>query len=212
MFYEAIVTNSAPDDQMPGYIKVKVPGLCGELELPFLVGPIYPGWTAGGWHSTPKVEVPSGDDETQARVIVVQMAPNVFRYIGTTQGWSEIEDSAGESAGMRSFDGSHSILVDADGVRITGFQEESRVNIKSGEVQISSPTIKLTSSLSGSTPTEPLILGQSFLSALQTFLQGCVADAAMSPGTAAAASVFLVGVTSSLSAKAPYLSSVSETE
>lgn len=210
--FEAIVTDPAPDPDLPGFIKVKIPELFGQDELPQLVGPIHPGWTAGGWHSVPNSTLPSSvTDETDVRVLVIKLAPYVYRYIGTTQGWDVIEAAAGTICGVRSPDGKHTILMDADGIRLSGFEDESVVNVLTGEVRISSPKIRFTTAADGSATTEPLILGTTFLTDLNTFLQGCVADAAMSPGVAAAAGTFMAQVTAALSAKAPYLSSVVET-
>lgn len=72
--------------------------------------------------------------------------------------------------------------------------------------------ITLTSDPLGVAPTEPVILGTSFLTDLATFLSGCAGDAAMSPGVAAAASTFLAQVSAALGAGAPYLSAVTATE
>lgn len=72
--------------------------------------------------------------------------------------------------------------------------------------------ITLTSDSLGIAPTEPLILGTSFLTDLSTFLTGCVADVALSPGVSAAAGVLLGTVATALAAGAPYLSTVTESE
>lgn len=208
--FEAIVTDGAPDPDMPGFIKVRIPELF-DSELPHLVGPIHPGWTAGGWQSVPGSVLPeSVSDETEVRVLVVKLAPYVYRYMGTTQGWDTVEATAG-TCGVRSSDGAHTILLDVDGIRLAGFEEESVMNILDGEVRISSPSIRLTTAADGSAITEPLILGMTFLTDLNIFLQGCAADMAMSPGVAASAALLLAKVTTALSAKAPYLSSHVET-
>lgn len=210
--FEAIVTDVAPDSSMPGFIKVKIPELFGSDEVPYLIGPVYPGWTAGGWHSVPSDTLPSSDtDEDVVRVLVVKLAPYTYRYIGTTQGWSTIEDSPGSICGARSPDGKHTILFDADGARISAFEDASVLNLLSDEARLSGTKIRLTSAADGSAPTEPVILGTSFLTDLQTFLQGCIADAAMSPGVAASATAFMAQVTVSLASKSPYLSSTVET-
>lgn len=210
--FEAIVTNAAPDADMPGFIKVKIPELFGDDELPCLVGPIHPGWTAGGWQSVPAATLPASDtDEENVRVIVVKLAPYVYRYMGTTQGWSTIEGSPGTICGVRSPDDKHTILMDTDGLRFSGFEDESIVNMLTGEVRVSSPKIRFTTAADGSATTEPLILGTTFLTDLATFLQACIADAAMSPGVAAGATTWLVQVQAALAAKAPYLSATVET-
>lgn len=210
--FEAIVTDVAPDPDMPGFIKVKIPELFGDNELPCLVGPIHPGWTAGGWQSVPSATLPASDtSEEDVRVVVVKLAPYVYRYMGTTQGWSTIEGSPGTVCGVRSPDGKHTILMDADGVRISGFEDESIVNLLTGEVRISSPKIRLTTTADGSATTEPLILGTTFLTDFATFLQACVADAAMSPGVSIGATTLLATVQAALSTSAPYLSATVET-
>lgn len=71
--------------------------------------------------------------------------------------------------------------------------------------------ITLSNDPTGVTPTEPVILGTSFLTDLATFLAGCVADAAMSPGVAAAAGTFMAEVATALGAGAPYLSGTTTT-
>lgn len=72
--------------------------------------------------------------------------------------------------------------------------------------------ITLTSDSTGVAPTEPVVLGTSFLTDLATFLTGAAADTAMSPGVAAAAATFLAQVQASLAAGAPHLSTVTASE
>lgn len=105
---------------MPGFVKVKIPELFGDNELPNLVGPIYTGWTAGGWQCVPGTTLPDSDtNETVVRVIVVRLSPYIYRYIGTTQGWDVIENSPGTKCGARSPNGLHYIVMENDdGIQI----------------------------------------------------------------------------------------------
>lgn len=212
MFYEAIVTDHAPDSEMPGFVKVKIPMLFGDDEVPFLVGPIHPGWTAGGWQAHPNVELPSGMSETDVRLIVVKLGPNTYRYLGTTQGWDLIEATPGMACGARSFDGHHTVVLDENGFRATGFDDAALVQLLEAGARITGAKVTLTSSKDGTTPTEPLMLGRTYLTDLLTFLTSAAADAAMSPGVAAAASTFIPKVAQSLASGGPHLSTVSETE
>jgi hypothetical protein len=146
-FFEAIVTDPAPDSSMPGFIKVKIPELFGQNELPHLVGPVYPGWTAGGWHSVPSASLPSSvTDETDVRVLVVKLAPYVYRYVGTTQGWDAIEADPGAICGARSPDGKHTILLDADGLHLSAFEDNHTIDVLTNGVVITSSMTKIGSS------------------------------------------------------------------
>jgi hypothetical protein len=71
--------------------------------------------------------------------------------------------------------------------------------------------VTLTSDPIGLAPTEPLVLGTSFLTDLATFLTS-IAAAAVEPSLAPAAAAFLAKVSTSLSVGAPHLSAVSSTE
>ncbi len=107
--YEAIVTDAAPDASLPGHIKVQIPELFEDVELPISIPPLFPGWTAGGWQSIPSVDNPDGGD---SRVIVIRLGNQSFRWIGTGQADAFISDNPGTRAGARSGDGRHRIWID----------------------------------------------------------------------------------------------------
>ena len=126
-FYEAEVVDLAPESAMPGYIGVRIPELFGADTMPTPVGPLFPG-TVGGWHSVPPLLTPEGET---TRVTVVRMAPYAFKYIGTTQEWSTVNDSQGTICGVRSGDGRHRILVnDSVGIQFVVSSADSSVNTK----------------------------------------------------------------------------------
>lgn len=116
-FYEAIVIDSAPDPSRPGHIKVRIPELYQDLDVPVLIAPLFPGWHAGGWQSVPSIENPD-DDGDPVRVIVVHLGSRTFRWIGTSQPWSFVTDYPGDRAGARSGDGRHYVAIGND----LGFQ------------------------------------------------------------------------------------------
>lgn len=114
--FEAIVTDPAPDDAAPGNIRVRIPELFGDSEVPLDIAPLFPGWTAGGWQSVPGSTTP---ENTETRVIVIRVGPSSYRWIGTSQPWSTVTDAPGTIAGARSGDGKHWIILDnAKGVII----------------------------------------------------------------------------------------------
>lgn len=128
--YEAIVVDGAPDPGLPGHIKVQIPELFDEEDLPVLIPPIYPGWHAGGWASVPVPVNPDGGDEP-VRVIVARVGPESYRWIGTSQGFDLITAAeAGTRAGARSGDGRHTVYIDnSNGVFLTvGSDSESTEN------------------------------------------------------------------------------------
>lgn len=286
--YEAIVVNSAPTGAPPGHITVKCPELGGDNELPFTVAPLYPGWTAGGWHSVPQAVPPETDvGVTEVRVLVAALSQYDLRWIGTSQQWSEITDNSATRCGARSPKGHHKIIVDDDvGVQIVvseassptgaknylsiGADNSVQIGTKDGDVfYINGSTISLvnsdgdtfvmsgsngislvhhggadmisvadgavkviggdvqvvggavtvvgqggvtlTDSTLGATPTNKMVLGDAFMQDLMTFLTACAGDAAMSPGVAAGANVFLANVIASIAFGSPYLSNVSKT-
>lgn len=71
--------------------------------------------------------------------------------------------------------------------------------------------ITFTSDTTGLAPTEPVMLGTSFLTDLATFLTS-ISAAAVEPALAPAAATFLAKVSTSLSVGAPHLSAVTSTE
>ncbi len=193
--FEAIVTDAAPDADLPGFIKVKIPELFGDVEVPYLVGPVHPGWTAGGWQSVPAAELPDSEsDETDVRVLVVQMSPYVFRYIGTTQGWSTIEESPGTVCGVRSPDGKHSILMDADGVRVTGFEEDHSVEITSDGIVITSDMTKIGSSSASQFAAMSNLVDSAFSTLRTELLSHTHPVAGVTPGPGAVVSGPPVGI------------------
>jgi hypothetical protein len=289
--YEAIVVNSAPDGAPPGHISVYCPEIAGSEELPVTVAPLYPGWTAGGWHSQPQSVLPetesaSGGDDDKVRVIIMAVTQYDLRWIGTSQYWSEITDNP-TRCGARSPKGHHKVILDDDaGVQIvvsdasntsgpknymsigtnnavvlatadgaTLYMEDGVVSILNsagdtlvldssngisivhnggGEILalesglakliganvqivggvvtvVGQGGIALTNDPLTVAPTEPLVMGSTFMSALNTFLLGCIADAAMSPGVATAATVLQAQVAISIALGSPYLSTVTET-
>ena len=118
--YEAVVTDAAPEGAPAGHIKVRIPEIADD-ELPHTVAPLYAGWTAGGWHTTPQAALPetySGSDE-EVRVVVIAVTEYDLRWFGTSQYWSEIKDNAATRCGARSPKGHHKIIMDDDvGVQI----------------------------------------------------------------------------------------------
>lgn len=117
--YEAIVVDSQPDGEPPGHILVQIPELFGDgIDVPVSIAPLFPGWFAGGWQSVPSVISPD-EDEENVRVVVVHLARNTFRWMGTSQAYDFITDNPGTRAGARSGDGRHAIYMDdAGGVYI----------------------------------------------------------------------------------------------
>lgn len=109
--YEAVVIDAAPDDALPGHIKVRIPELFDDLEVPITIPPLYPGWFAGGWHSVPSAVNPD-DDSGEVRVVVIRLGNLSFKWIGTSQSDAFITDNPGTRSGARSGDGRHRVFVD----------------------------------------------------------------------------------------------------
>jgi hypothetical protein len=109
--YEAVVTDAAPDANLPGHIKVRIPELFDDLEVPITIPPMYPGWFAGGWHSVPSALNPDTDAE-DVRVIVIRLGNMSFKWIGSSQSDAFITDNPGTRAGARSGDGRHRLFLD----------------------------------------------------------------------------------------------------
>ena len=124
----------------------------------------------------------------------------------------------GGGTGLFLDDDNGATLAHADGAELLSVGDGviliqgTDLQIMGGTINAVGGTITLTSDSLGIAPTEPLILGTSFLTDLATFLTGCVGDVALSPGVAAAAGVLLATVNTALGAGAPYLSTVSATE
>lgn len=282
LMYEAEVVDLAPDSALPGYINVRIPELFGPDTMPTPVGPLFSG-SVGGWHCTPTLRTPEGET---TRVIVIKVAPYVYKYVGTTQGWETVNDSQGTACGVRSGNGRHRILlkddtglqmvvspsddgvttknyvsVGTDGTISLGTQSGSTVAISevtisvlnaagdallldsddgiilvhhdgvsvvsltedeikmlSKSVQVNANTVNivgrsgivLTDDLTGLTPTESLLLGNTFLIDLSKALTELAAIVALGfPTTNTLA--MIVSIASSLGAGAPYLSTVSKT-
>jgi len=227
---EAVVIDSAPDGAPPGHISVYCPEIAGQAELPVTVAPLYSGWTAGGWHTTPQAVPPETDNTEEVRVLILVFTEYDLRWVGTSQQWDEISENSATRCGARSHKGHHKIIIDdslgvqihasnssgsknkidvsTEDIVIIHHQGNEKLSLESGVSTLSGGSIVLTNSV---VPTQPLVLGTSFMTDLLTFLAGCAADSAMSPGVAAAASILMANVSASLSAGTPYLSNVTRT-
>ena len=111
--YEAEVIDGRPDANLPGHIKVKIPQLFRDNEVPTLIPPMYPGSPFGGWQSIPWPVNPD-DDSVPIRVIIAHLGGNSFRWLGTSQSWSEVSDNPETRSGARSADGRHHVTLDSD--------------------------------------------------------------------------------------------------
>lgn len=122
--------------------------------------------------------------------------------------------------------GASLVLDEENGIMLTHQDGAEFLSLVSGVAQLSGTAVQLvggsativgqggitlTNDPTGMIPGEPLILGSTFLTDLATFLAGCVADAAMSPGVASAAGTFVGKVATALGAGAPYLSKITTT-
>ena len=110
--YEAEVVDGRPDRNLPGHIKVKIPQLYRDHEVPALIPPMYPGSPFGGWQSIAWPTNPD-DDSKPVRVIVAHLGGTSFRWLGTSQSWSSISGNPETRAGARSADGRHQIILDS---------------------------------------------------------------------------------------------------
>lgn len=110
--YEAEVIDGHPDPERPGHIKVRIPQLYRDNDVPVLIPPLYPGSPFGGWQS---IAWPSNPDDSSlpVRVIVAHLGGNSFRWMGTSQSWSSVSDNPETRVGARSPDGRHSIQLDS---------------------------------------------------------------------------------------------------
>lgn len=106
--FEAIVVDAAPDPEYPGFLRVKIPDLTGGDDYPHLVGPMFPGWVAGGWQSIPAAKTPEGEP---TRLIVHYGGENTIRWFATTQVMPSIASNQGLAAGARSPDGRHYVNI-----------------------------------------------------------------------------------------------------
>lgn len=112
MLYEAEVVDGNPDASRPGHIKVKIPQLFRDKEFPGLIPPLFPGSPFGGWQSIP-TSINPDDNSLPVRVVVIHLGGSAFRWLGTSQWWSEITENAGTRVGVRSPDGRHKITLDS---------------------------------------------------------------------------------------------------
>jgi hypothetical protein len=110
--YEAIVVNGVPDPNLPGHIEVKIPEMFRDEVVPYLIPPLYPGASFGGWQSVPQATDPT-DPDAEVRVTVMHMGRNSFRWVGTTQVFSAIGGDPANRVGARSKDNRHSIFLDS---------------------------------------------------------------------------------------------------
>jgi hypothetical protein len=116
--YEAVVVDGNPDPDLPGYIRVRVPELFGNDEVPVLIPPLYTGASFGGWHSVPRALDPDTEDEL--RCIVMHLGNLSFRWIGTSQPFPTVLERPTTAVGARSPDGRHSVIMDSElGVYLT---------------------------------------------------------------------------------------------
>jgi hypothetical protein len=214
--YEAIVVDAAPSGGAPGHLSVQIPELFGEDTLPVTVAPLFPGWSGGGWQSVPGTVTPDGQ---QTRVIVAQLGPESFRWIGTSQWWDFVAGAPGAQSGARSGDGRHRVYLSNDiGIGLETdlggsivVRADGSVDVTStgaaGEVRLNATLIHLSDGLVP--PIDAYILSAAFFTALIAALAEVVAIGAATippvptPNTAA----LLSNLTTSLSAGPPYLSS-----
>lgn len=213
--YEAIVTNGAPDPSRPGHIKVRIPEMFRDKDVPCLVPPMFPNWTAGGWQSLPSEVNPDGGD---VRVIVAHLGRRSFRWLGTSQVFELITQGEGR-AGARSGDGKNFVYVDNDAFVVeTDLGAKFRVKAD-GTVEIIGTAINM---FGGSVPpTHAYLLSATYLADWASWLVAfdvfilAVSTATTAVQIAAAAVVFIAsqptGVfvgkhTASLASGAPYLS------
>jgi hypothetical protein len=127
--YEAVVTEAAPSGEPAGFITVRCDELLFGQNLPVSVGPLFPGWTGGGWQSSPLPASPDGGD---SRVIIIELATETYRWLGTSEEWSWITDGKGKRAGMRSSDGKRVIQVDDDSGVLISIDSGPSIELKNG--------------------------------------------------------------------------------
>lgn len=209
--YEAIVTNGAPDPTLPGHIEVMVPELFGDD--PIVVAPMFAGWTAGGWQSTPG-DVNPDDPTGVVQVIVAKLAENTYRWMGSSQAWSLVAGTPG-SCGARSGDGRHAVRMSNDeGAVIESIAGNSVVVGADGTTTVlgvSKTTIGGALIWLGdgsSPPTERFILPSTFFVDLGLAMAELATTAITAgvPGGAPVATLMASNLPASLIAGTPYLS------
>ena len=117
--YQALVLDATPDPDQPGALKVKIPELFEDFECPYLVPPLFPGGVLGGWQNVP---LPDSTGDEDRRVLVIRLAPDTFRWIGTSQLSPLLEAyDLTQVSGMISQEKRHAIrILDADGNEVDG--------------------------------------------------------------------------------------------
>ena len=215
-------------------------GEWGNVNTPpaFLAGsPLAPRTSRAGFTSPGGLHGIALDDETGLLLQVVDPAdPNgIAHYIAIDGAAGEIK--IGHLAGaLLVMDGDSITLINAAGdtVQLHGDNgimlahhggsevvalEDGILKLYGTDIQIAGGAatvvgqggIVLTDSLTGSSTTEPLILGTSLVTDLQAAITDLVTGLALVPYTATTAAAFATNLGTSLTAGAPYLSSVTET-
>jgi hypothetical protein len=101
--YEAVVLDGVPEPDLPGHVKAQIPELYADAEYPYLIPPLYPGPSLGGWQSVPS----AGEG-----IAVIDLGGGSFRWIGTLDTAAAIGANPAGRVGARSKDGRHSIIID----------------------------------------------------------------------------------------------------
>ncbi len=237
--FEAIVVNEAPDPELPGYISVKIPELFGDAEVPEPIPPLFPGGISGWGGITPSTAPPADetipDNATDVKVTVIRIAPETFRWFGTSQGWKFLTDNAGKVCGARSPDGKkqiylsnddgffagvtddfntfHRIAIGTDGkIQVLRNDDGGGMEADSTSTRIIGTIVKVTTDATGATTTEMMVLGESYMTdELAALTEVMTAVAALGfPVTNLSSFITNLGV--SLGAGPPYLSTVGEVE
>jgi len=228
-FYQGVVTDAAPDSERPGHIRARIPELFGEDEAPFIIPPLFTGWKAGGWQASPSATMPSveRDGSSEVLVLIARLATGTFRWFGT--------DQVNELLGPDFPDVSGAVAPDGrSAVRLIGKSADSRLQLRHWNTErvavqsaidlvvssniahllLGATRIRLSSTVDGSVPpsTEPLVLGTTFLTDLLAAVTEVKVALSSLGFPVTSITTLETKLTASLSAKAPYLSNIAETE
>lgn len=174
---------------------------------------MFPSWNGGGWHSVPGVETPDG---ATTRVIVAQLGPQDFRWIGSSQTMDEVSDAPGDVAGARSGDGKTKILIGSSGFSAVHESGSSFTAAQDGTSTVLGSTVNVGASrinlFDGGEvpPTDGFILSTAFLATLAKMCADVISIGAGIPAgvpvLAPGAAELLLGIGSSQVNGLPYLS------